>query len=61
MSRFEDPEVAKILVSIGELGKVQKLLLSHYVQPAISILVAWDSSNNCYRRILCDSSGKVNF
>ena len=50
----------RLMDVLKDVGVVpEKLMAGEVVHPNVSVLVAWDEDNNCYRKVNCDSDGKL--
>ena len=58
---MQDPSLRRILEDLTDhKGQSDaKMLLSQYMTPSVAVLVAWDDTSKCYRRVVCDSNGKL--
>ena len=36
-----------------------KAVMSKFAGVSVAVLVAWDDTNKCYRRVPCDENGKL--
>ena len=60
LDEVNDPELAKAIYSVcGHDRAHKKMLISQLAQGGVAILMAWDDTNKCYRKVNCDSSGKL--